>query len=79
MIELKARLGFMYVAKRPCGKVSAMTWDDPGHEKSIAKSVSRWIKRGDTVERHERFEGDPMPEWACRGGCDCKPTKGESP
>lgn len=69
----RIRLGFMYVARRPCGKVSAMSWDDPGHEKETAKSVANWIKRGDKIERIERFEGDPMPEWVCdacrKNGC----------
>lgn len=73
MSERKS-IGFMYLAKRPCGKISAASWDDPGHEKDVAKSVASWIRRGDTVERVERFEGDPMPEW-CAGNCErCKPT-----
>lgn len=65
-------LGAMYIARRKCGKVSAMCWDDPGSEKDTAKSVSGYIKRGDSVERVERYENDPMPEWICRSGCtDC--------
>lgn len=65
--------GFMYIARRKCGKVSAMSWDDPGSEKEAAKSLAAWVRRGDTVERIEVFEGDPMPEWICRPGCaDCK-------
>ena len=74
----RERLGFMYIARRPCGKVSATSWDDHGREKQIAKSVSEWIKRGDKVERIERFNDDPQPEWICRAGCqDCrKPTGG---
>ena len=67
--------GFMYVAKRPCGKVSAMAWDDSGYEKSTAKSVASWLRRGDKVERVEVFKGDPMPETICRQKCDeCKVT-----
>lgn len=66
-------IGYMYIAKRPCGKVSAASWDDNGHKKDIAKSVASWIKRGDVVERIERFDGDPQPEWICRSGCnDCR-------
>ncbi len=74
----RVRLGFMYIARRPCGKVSATSWDEPGREKEIAKSVAEWIKRGDKVERIERFKDDPQPEWICRAGCqDCrKPTGG---
>jgi hypothetical protein len=59
------RLGFMYMAKRPCGKVSAMVWDDPGCEKETAKLMAGWIRRGDAVERVERFDSDPQPEWIC--------------
>lgn len=61
--------GFMYVAKRKCGRVSAMRWDDPGGEKEAAKSLAGWVRRGDTVERIEVFKGDPMPEWICQPGC----------
>lgn len=65
--------GFMYVAKRKCGRVSAMRWDDAGGEKEVAKSLAGWVRRGDTVDRIEVFKGDPMPEWICRPGCaDCK-------
>lgn len=68
------RLGFMYIARRPCGKVSASCWDDPGYEKSTAKEVAGYIKRGDSVERVERFENDPQPDWVCEPGCaKCKP------
>jgi hypothetical protein len=62
--------GFVYMAKRPCGKVSAMAWDDTGHEKSTAKSIERWIRRGDKVERVEVFKGDQFPETICRPECD---------
>ncbi|WP_165973832.1 hypothetical protein [Paucimonas lemoignei] len=52
-----------------------MSWDDAGSKKEVAESVARWIRRGDTVERLERFEGDPMPEWVCRWNCDdCRPA-----
>ena len=62
-------LGFMYLAKRPCGRVSAMSWDEPGHEKNTAKHVAEWIARGDKVERVERFEGEKSPEFICNPGC----------
>ena len=61
--------GFMYLAKRPCGKVSAMAWDDDGYEKSTAKIVASWLRRGDKVERVEVFKDDPMPEMICRPKC----------
>ena len=65
-------LGGLYIARRKCGKVSAMCWDDPGCEKDTAKHVAGYIKRGDQVERVERYENDPQPEWICRSGCtDC--------
>lgn len=71
--DQRKSMGFMYVAKRPCGKVSAAAWDDPGYEKDTAEGVADWIKRGDSVERVERFDGDPMPEWICRSKCnDCR-------
>lgn len=62
-------MGFMYLAKRPCGKVSAMCWDEPKYAKDTAKTVADYIRRGDAVERIERFEGDPLPEMICRPGC----------
>jgi hypothetical protein len=65
------RLGFQYLAKRPCGRVSATCWDDPGHEKSTAKAIQTYVARGDTVERIERFEGDKQPEWICE---ECRGT-----
>jgi hypothetical protein len=74
---MRKRLGFIYVAKRPCGKVSAMSWDDDSEREENAESVAKWIERGDAVERIERFDGDPMPEWICRSGCrDCAEQKG---
>lgn len=67
------RLGFMYLARRPCGKVSATCWDDPGYEKATAELVAGYIARGDTVERIERFKNDPQPERICEPGCQrCK-------
>ena len=67
------RLGYMYIARRPCGKVSGRCWDEPGYRKYTAKEVAGYIKRGDYVERVERFENDPQPEWICEPGCSkCK-------
>lgn len=63
-------IGYAYIAKRPCGKVSAMCWDDAGYEKEVADHVASYIKRGDAVERVARYKDDPQPEWICRRGCD---------
>lgn len=65
-------LGAVYIARRPCGKVSAMCWDDKGHEKETAKLVAGYIKRGDTVERVDRYENDPQPDWMSLGCKSCK-------
>ncbi len=62
-------LGYMYIAKRPCGKVSATFWEEKGSEKELAKAVSRWIKRGNVVERIARYENDSLPEMICYIGC----------
>lgn len=75
MSERKS-LGFMYIARRACGKASAACWDDAMSKKDTAKCVADYIKRGDAVERIERFVGDPQPEWICRAGCnDCAGAK----
>lgn len=67
-------MGFMYLAKRPCGKVSAAAWDDDDWGvKEKRKTLAEWLERGDTVEKVERFTGDPEPDWICRPGChECK-------
>ena len=70
-------LGFMYLAKRPCGRVSAMAWDEPGLEKITANYVVCLLASGVDVERVERFEGDCIPEMICRTGCDCTTTHQE--
>lgn len=67
---IRERQGFMFVAKRPCGKVSAMVWDDTGYEESTAKTVATWVIRGDVVERLEVFKGDPVPETICKPNCN---------
>ncbi len=72
---MKQRLGFMYIAKRPCGKVTAAAWDEPDSKKETAKSVARWLEFGFTVERIERHDGDPQPEWICHSSdrnCKCR-------
>jgi hypothetical protein len=60
-----SRIGFMYVAKKACGRVAASCWDDENSKKDTAKTVADYIRRGLTVERIERFDGDQMPEWIC--------------
>lgn len=64
-------LGTMYLARKPCGKVSAGGWYDPKDAKGIAKSVARWIARGDTVETVKRYRGDPPPDWCCAASEQC--------
>jgi hypothetical protein len=70
-VERGRHLGFMYIARRPCGRVSASCWDDAEFKKSTAKLVAGYIKRGDAVERVDRYENDPQPEWICEGKCKC--------
>jgi hypothetical protein len=67
----KKKLGFLLLAKRKCGKVSAMAWDDKEWEQDAKiASIDEWLRRGDTVEGLERFEGDEMPEWCCGPVCE---------
>lgn len=76
----RKRLGFCYIARRPqCGRASAMCWDDPGREKQTAAFVAKCIKRGDTVERMERFAGDEWPAVTCRSHepCACRDAQHE--
>lgn len=76
MSEQRKFLGHQYIARRACGKVSASCWDDKGHEKDTAKFVAKCVRRGDTVERIERHEGDSQLDWICRPGCnDCRKEK----
>lgn len=62
-------LGFIYLAKRPCGKVSALCWDDARYEQENLEFIERCTARGDTVERVERFDGDELPELICSPEC----------
>jgi len=74
-------LGSMYVARRQCGKVSAMCWDGPDSKESAAQHVAEYRLRGDRVELVERYENDPKPEWICQSGCTCceAPLSGAHP
>lgn len=64
-------LGTMYLARKPCGKVSAAGWYESATAKDIAQSVARWIARGDTVETVKRYRGDPQPDWCCGADKEC--------
>ena len=66
-----ALIGHMYLARKPCGKVVASCWDDAEYAKDTALSVARWIKRGETIERVARHEGDPQPDWCCNNDQSC--------
>ena len=74
-------LGYMLVGKRPCGRLMAMSWEDPNTDKSNKKAVMDWLRRGLTVERLARFEHDPQPQSACdestkaNGLCACLNAK----
>ena len=67
----KELIGTMYVARKPCGKISAAGWYDEKYTKDIAKSITRWIARGNTVSTIQRYRGDPEPEWCCKTGEQC--------
>lgn len=70
-------LGFMYLAKRKCGKVSAASWDDPDWDDlDKRQTLAEWEERGDTVERVEQFKGAPMPDWICDEPRDCQSCAG---
>ena len=43
--------GYVWIAKRPCGRVSALAHDTPGNERLTQKMVQRWLDRGDSVSR----------------------------
>jgi hypothetical protein len=65
---------FAWVARRPCGKVSAAAWEDGWDEESKSQRLSEWVSRGDTVER-EDWSTLEEPEWICYPGCDCSQTE----
>jgi len=66
----------MYLAKRPCGKISAASWDDENwKDKDKQKTIGIWLKRGDTVKRVERFYGGHELDWICNPECEkCEKT-----
>lgn len=66
---------YVYIAKRPCGKISAACYDDAGYEKDTAKAIAEYIKRGDALTRVLKTK-DVMSKdkWMCRecSGKACK-------
>ena len=58
-------LGHVYLATKPCGCLSAMSWDDVGREFAIAEFVSKCTQRGDKVHREARYKGAPFPPLKC--------------
>ena len=71
-------LGLMYLAIRPCGKVSAAAWDDGfGSPYERRNTLGEWAARGDTVRRMHRHKGDPQPDWMCATGDPCACREGE--
>ena len=71
-------LGYAYIATRQCGRVSGLAWEDVTSERDAALLVREWTQRGDNVQLIERFEGDPMPEWVCRGEpCECETERAQ--
>ena len=58
----------MYIALRPCGRVSAMCVDEPNEKDLITEFVSRCLRRGDAIVRMHANEIVPEPICAgCRG------------
>jgi hypothetical protein len=49
-------------------------WDSPALRDQIRITVADWLERGDIVQRVERFEGDPPPDFICSPGeaCECR-------
>lgn len=73
-------IGHMIIARKPCGKLAATTWDDAeGDYIETAMVVMSWLRRGDSVSRLERYEDDVQPEWACTRlkPCACRGEKAE--
>ena len=59
-------LGWMYIGKKTCGCLTGMTWDDPERKKETAKFVGNMVRRGDSIKRLRRFEGDAVPPLYCK-------------
>ena len=66
--EVVIKGGEMLGAFRNCGKMSAASWIEPGHDG--VEFTARCENRGDTVRRLTVKPGDSFPEWICRSQCD---------
>ena len=57
-------LGYLLIASNAQDQIIASSWDDAEAKKWNRKAVLKWLRRGLTVRRIARYEGDPMPiEW----------------
>ena len=57
-------LGSLLIAIKEQDQIIASSWDDAEAKKWNRKAVLKWLRRGLTVRRIERYEADPMPiEW----------------
>lgn len=57
-------LGYLLIASNDQDQIIASSWDDADAKKWNRKAVLKWLRRGLTVRRIERYEADPMPiEW----------------
>ena len=54
-------LGYMLIAINAQNQIIASSWDDADAKKWNRKAVLKWLRRGLTVRRIERYEADPMP------------------
>jgi hypothetical protein len=69
MEQTKESEGFMFIATRPCGKISAYCWDD--EDKYTDENVSRYRARGDTVIRVEVFDREEVFKRPTVFDCEC--------
>ena len=57
-------LGYLLIAINDQDQIIASSWDDAEAKKWNRKAVLKWLRRGLTVRRIERYEADTMPiEW----------------
>jgi hypothetical protein len=66
-----------YVARKPCGCVVAATVDEPRHAKDVAKSIAKWVRAGDAVERMTVGEARALP-WGHPCEHDAQEAQAES-
>lgn len=67
-------LGYLYVARKKCGKVVGASWAAPGLEEENAALIARWVNHGFSVEKIDCYEGDLQPQWICGSNepCACR-------